>query len=208
MFKFLSRIAGALTAVGCLAMLMSSCSDDDKKETPIPEPPKFSVAIGDVERTSVEFSVSSAEAADYAYLIAEKGTANIASAEELFEQGTSSMLESTTTKVSSIDVEGDKEYELFVATRRINPYVYSEVKSFDFSTDVPYTKLVTLNRIGYTDFSYHVKVPETGANVKHLVVRKNDYEGVKSILGGLTEVTEEIYLKVFGALINLSLIHI
>ena len=204
MFKFNSRIAGIMSMIGCLAMLFTSCSDDDTTLTPTQEPPTFSVAINKIERTSVDFTVFSSKAADYAYLMAEKGTKEITTAEEVFEQGHSSMLEKGVAKIKSDDVEGSKDYVLYVATRKINPYVYSQVEEFDLSTEIPYTKLLTMNKIGKTDFAYHVEVPENATNVKHLVVRKNDYEGVKSILGGLTEVTEEIYLKVFGLLINES----
>ena len=186
-----------LSVASCCMMLFASCGDDDTPVVPTPEPPEFTVKIVETNRTSVDFTITSEKAADYAYMIAEEGSNEITSAEDLFEKGTTGILENGKADVNSKDIEGNKNYELYVATRSINPYVYSEVSVLPLSTDIPYTKLLTLNKVGTTDFSYHIEVPE-GCTIKHLVVRKNDYEGVKSILGGLAEVTADIYLKVFG----------
>lgn len=198
MYKSLSRLASLLLIAGCSAT-MSSCSDDNTTPTPpSQEPPSLSVQVGNTERTRIDFTIQSQNAADYAYMVAESGSDEPPTAEDIFRDGKSGLLENGSVSLSTLDVEGNKQYSLYVAVRKINPYIYSEVKKIDLSTDIPYTKLLTLNKIGRTDFTYHVQVPEGATNVKHLVVRKNDYEAVKKILAGLGEVREDLYLKVFG----------
>lgn len=202
MFKKLSWIAGLLVTAS-ICIIVSSCSDNDTTLGSTPEPPQLTVQINKTERTQADFTIYSPDAADYAYIICEKGNLEDITAEELFKTGTTGIIENKKVDISSTDVEGGNEYEIIIAARKINPYVYSDVQRIDFNTNIPYTKLLTLEKIGLTDFTYHVEVPE-GATIKHVVIRKNDYEGVKSILGGLAEVTEDIYLKVFGLLINES----
>lgn len=198
MFKSLSRLALLLVMSGC-GVAMSSCSDDDTTPTPpSQEPPKLSVQVGNTERTRIDFTITSQNAADYAYMVTEAGSDAMPTSEEIFRDGKSGLLDNGSATLSTLDVEGGKQYNLWVAVRKINPYIYSEVEKIDLNTDIPYTKLLTLNRIGCTDFTYHVDVPEGVANVKHVVVRKNDYEAVKRILASLGGVNEETYLKVFG----------
>lgn len=101
-------------------------------------------------------------------------------------------------EVTTLDVEGGKKFDIYVAVRRINPYVYSEVKKVDLNTDLPYNDLVTLDRVGKTDFKYHVEFPEGVTSMKHVVIKKTDYEAIKNILAMFGTVTYETYLKVFG----------
>lgn len=206
MRKFLSHFAMLLVSAVCCTAMFSSCDDDNTDNGPKPstEPPAFSVAFKQVERTSVDFTIESTQAADYAYIVADKNAAPIEDAKELFDNGTTGVFENGLAQINTIDVEGGKEYMLYVATRKINPYVYSDVKAYDLSTDLPYSKILTLNRIGYTDFTYHIEMPEGAQQMKHVVVRKNDYEAVKRILAQLTEVTEISYLEVFGLLADAS----
>lgn len=197
MHKLLSRLA-LLLLLGGWSATVSSCNDDDSTPVPSKEPPTLSVQVSNTERTRIDFTIMSQSAADYAYIVTENGSGAAPTSEEIFRDGKTGMLDDGVASLSTLDVEGGKQYSLWVAVRKINPYIYSEVKKIDLSTDIPYTKLLTLNKIGQTDFSYHVEVPEGVTNVKHLVVRKNDYEAVVSILAGLDDVTEDVYLKVFG----------
>lgn len=176
---------------------LAACKDNDNPEAK-DSGPEFTVTVDKVERTSVEFTIQSEEAVDYAYVVSAKGDAAPVDGEALFAAGVSGMFENGQAKVQSTDIEGGKEYALYVATRKINPYVYSEVKSFDLSTAIPYEKMLTLDRVGTTDFKYHVEKPSGVSKVKHLVVRKNDYEAVKNMLAAFGEVTEELYLETFG----------
>ncbi len=197
MQKFLSRFALLVTFAG-LSAAATSCSDDDNATTPNMEPPTFSVKVDEVQRTQVDFSVSSPQAADYAYIVTESDASYMPTAEEIFTDGTVGQLEDGVAEVTTLDVEGGKQFDIYVAVRRINPYVYSEVKKVNLDTNLPYTDLVTLDRIGKTDFKYHVEFPEGVTYMKHVVVKKTDYEAIKSILAMFGEVTFETYLKVFG----------
>ncbi len=190
-FNLLSLVATALV------LSTTACSDDDKPEAPV-EAPTFNVTVKNLERTSVDFAIESAQAADYAYVITEKDGKEFTDPEEVFEEGSSGMLEDGHILVNTIEMEGGKEYKLYVATRKINPYVYSDVKVVDLNTSIPYDRMLTLDKIGYTDFKYHIEKPADVERVMHLVVRKNDYEGVKKILESFGEVTEEGYLEAFG----------
>lgn len=203
MQKFLSRVALLLTAV-VMSAAFTSCSDDDNVITPNLDPPTFSMEINQLQRTQADFTVRSAEAADYAYIVVEDGAAEAPTAEEIFEQGTIGQLKDGVAEVKTLDVEGGKTYSMYVAVRRINPYVYSEVSKFDLNTDIAYADIVTLDRIGKTDFRYHVEFPEGATSMKHTVVKKTDYEAIKRILALFGDVTFETYLKVFGRTITES----
>lgn len=206
MRKFLSHFAMLLVSAVCCTAMLSSCDDDntDNGAMPSTEPPTFSVALDQIGRTSVDFTIQSSQASDYAYIILEKNAEPVSDAKELFTNGTSGMIENGTVTINSLDVDGGNEYILYVATRKINPYIYSEVKSFDLSTDIPYTKLLTLNHIGYTDFSYHIEMPEGAERMKHMVIRKTDYDAVRRILSQIAEVTMEQFLETFGHIITES----
>ena len=84
---------------------------------------------------------------------------------------TSTSCRSGTATINNLDFEGGKEYTLFVATRKINPYVYSELYTKEISTNLPYTEMVTLEKVGLTSITYHVEVPE-GKEMKHIIVKK------------------------------------
>lgn len=189
--SLISLLASAAILVG-----FASCSNDDE-EAPLALP-EAQVTVNSLERTAVQFTISSADATDYAYTILETGKAAPATAEELFENGTTGMLENGKAQVTGLDIEGDKEYTLYVAVRKINPYLYSKVYAVNLNTDIPFTKLLTMQRIGLTDFAYHVEKPETATKVKHIAVKKSDYEAIKGILAIYGGVDFPTYLKVFG----------
>ncbi len=153
-----------------------------------------------VQRTKVTFTIVSADASDYAYVLVENDAQPITNPEELFETGITGMLEDGKATITTTDIEGDKEYVIYSAVRRINPYVYSDVDVTHLSTtDIPYTELVTLNKVGTRTIDYHVEYPAEGAaKVKHLVVKKADYEDVVRLIGGLGEINERLYLEAFG----------
>ena len=198
MRKIFSRFALLVTAVS-LSPAITSCSDDDNNDvTPNLEPPTFSVRIDKVQRTQAEFSVLSTQASDYAYIVTESDAMEEPTAEDIFTDGNIGQIEDGVAKVTTLDVEGGKKFDVYVATRRINPYVYSEVTKVNLDTDMPYTNIVTLDRVGKTDFKYHVELPAGATTAKHVVVKKTDYEAIKSILSMFGGVTYETYLKVFG----------
>lgn len=195
MQKFLTRL---LPAVVLLGTTLLSCSDDDNSKTQTYEQPTHKVVVNDLMRTSATFTIEAPQAADYAYVVLEKDEAPITDAEELFKTGTVGMLENGLASVTTTELEGAKEYVVYSAVRRINPYVYSDVVATDLSTNLPYEDLATLNKVGYTDVAYHIEMPEGATTVKHLVVKKADYIAIKNIIGSLGEINEMLYLKVFG----------
>ena len=127
-----------------------SCSDDNN-EPDSPVPPTADVDVTEVQRASVSFTIKSSDATDFAYIIAEQGADAPASAEVIFETGTTGILENGSVAVVSNEVEGGKSYVVYAAVRKINPYVYSEISITDFNTDIPYTSMITLNRVGIND---------------------------------------------------------
>ncbi len=184
-----------------LGLLQFSCSDDNN-EPDSPVPPTADVDVTEVQRASVSFTIKSSDATDFAYIIAEHDADAPASAEVIFETGTTGILENGSVAVVSNEVEGGKSYVVYAAVRKINPYVYSEISITDFNTDIPYTSMITLNRVGINDFAFHIEKPQGAEKLKELVVRKNDYEAVKAILGALADVTPEMYLDTFGNIIT------
>lgn len=195
MYKFLTHVLPAVVLCGATFV---SCDDD---KTPEPEPitpPTYSVEVQDIQRTQATFTITSTEATDYAYAICEKEDEPVTDAESLFETGTTGMLEEGKATITTTDIEGAKEYVIYSAVRRINPFIYSEVKVTPLSTDIEYTELVTLNKVGTRTVDYHVEYPEGAVKVKHLVVKRADYEDVKRLIGSLGEINERLYLETFG----------
>lgn len=193
MSKFSLRLLLAMM-LGVFAL--ASCSDDGTTPPP-PEQPDLTVKIDNLTRTELTFTVNSTTGVDYAYAIVPKG-AFYTTAEAVFIHGEYAMMTNGTATITDLDFEGGKEYTLFVASRKINPYVYSELYSKDISTNLPYTEKATLEKIGLTDVTYHIEVPDGVAKMKHVVVKKADYEAIKSILAMYGGVNFSTYLKVFG----------
>ncbi|MCM1293612.1 MAG: hypothetical protein NC111_07510 [Bacteroides sp.] len=180
--------------------VLQSCDSDDDAFAPNYEPPTLSLKLNSVERTEADFTIRSNDGVDYAYIVAEKGESPVTDAKEIFANGQTGLLEDGVANITTNAIEGGKEYVVYAAVRKINPYTYSEVTMTDLSTDIPYTNIVTLDKVGLTDIKYHVEVPAGAKKVKHIVVKEADYIGIRNILGSISEVTEDLYLKVFGHL--------
>ena len=91
-------------------------------------------------------------------------------------------------------LEGNKEYALYYAVRKINPYVYSEIKSEDISTVFAYEDMITLEKATPTAVSYHIEMPEDAKAYRHMIVDYNDYLYFQALVG----VTYDSYLSAFG----------
>ncbi len=185
----------AISVIAMTGLLLISCEPQVEEPEP-PVAPTASVKVDEISRTSVTFTITSEDAQDYVYAIVENGTAP-ASAEELFQTGESGMFENKKVTITEENLEGSKEYTLYVAVRKINPYVYSELYTENLSTDIEYTEMLTIDKIGYTDYTYHVEVPD-GATVKHISIKRLDYEAIKAIIGDYGDVTYGMYLATFG----------
>lgn len=192
--KFLLRFLAMMLFCGIVA---TGCSDDNN-EVPVPEAPTVSVKLDKVTRTEVAFTISADNAVDYAYMILPSGE-SVSDAESLFREGNSGILEDGKAVISYDDITGGSEYALYVAVRRINPYVYSELVSVPLSTDIAYTSLITMDAIGLTSYSYHIEMPQGAKKAKHVSIAVADYEGIARILANLgIELTHESYLETFG----------
>lgn len=187
-----------LPVLAALGAMLQSCNDDSETVLPVSEPPTLSVQVADVQRTQATFEISSTDGVDYAYIVAEKNTMTIDDATEIFKNGTVGYLKDGKTSATTYDIHGGAEFEVFAAVRKINPYVYSEVYKADLNTDIPYNKIVTLDKVGLTEISYHVEVPAAAGTVKHVLVKEADYLAIKAILGTIGYIDEILYLKVFG----------
>lgn len=187
-----------LLLVAVVAMVLPACGEKEtvQKEPPRPAP-KVEIKVKELSRTEVTFTIKSIGASDYVYLLAKAGDAP-ADAETFFKNGKIGYLEDGTATITSKDLEGSQEYVLYAATRAINPYTYSEIAKIDLSTSLPYTSTITMERIGQTDFSYHIEMPKGVTKLKQMAVKKNDFEAVRAMLQAYGTVTLATYLKVFG----------
>lgn len=185
----------------CASLLLSAwtfagCSDDDTDPSPIiepPIPPTVVVQAGEITHTSATFKLTAVASADYAYAITAPEE-KFADAKELFEKGHVEILDNESQlEITLQDVSSNNDYMLHVATRQVNPYVYSEVVSTPFNTRLDFSETITMTKIGYTDYAYHVEVP-AGKTYKHISVRKSDFDFIASMVGG----NYETYLSAFG----------
>lgn len=189
-----------ISAVVMLAMLAVSCGGpspvpggDEEEPDPVPAP-VVSMTVGDLTRTSVTFVVASDSPGDYAWAVV-PSTQNIESAEDLFKTGKVEMFgSSNVAEVTFNELEGNNTYTLYVAARKINPYVYSELKSQEISTVFPYEDMITLEKVTTTAVSYHIEKPEGAKAYKHMIVDYNDFLFFENMVG----VTHDSYLSAFG----------
>ena len=179
-----------------------SCSNENSLEIDT-IPPSVGVEVSNITRTSADISISTDNAADYAYYIARNDEQlQFLTSEELFKYGKAEYFESKTATIHLDDFTGGAIYTVYVATRKINPYVYSKLTSVIINTDISYSDVITMEHIGLTDFTYHIQVPaEASGNIfKHIAVSKNDYEAIKKISedSGLGTMTYGKYVGAFG----------
>lgn len=185
-----------LTAMAA-ALLFSGCGKDDPEPVPEPEPdpiPAVNATIGSVTRTSVSFSIATDIAVDWAYQILPQ-TEAAPTVESLFETSATGMFEDgTSVNIEYSDLTGGGSYVLYAAARTLNPMVYSELFSVEFSTDIPFTDVITLESVGLRSYSYHIMNPSPGSSYKHLCVDKSDYDWMVNYMG----TTPHQYLSAFG----------
>lgn len=175
---------------------LSGCSDDGvENKDPLLPPPTIDVSVDEVTRTTASFTINTNNASDYVYAVL-PATETIADAEALFERGPVRYFEGEkTVKVDLNDLAGDTEYNLYVAVRNINPFVYSDLASEVIDTHVPYTEMITLESVGLTSFSYHIMKPEGVTRYKHICVSKSDYDYIVNLIGS----SLHAYVSAFGA---------
>lgn len=186
-----------MMAAFCFAVV--SC--EEKPDSPIEDPPVetpaapvASVEVVSLDRTTVSFKIKSDSDGDYAWQIV-PADETIESAEALFESGKTGMFGSTrTADITYTELEGGHTYNIFVAVRKINPYVYSELKCEEVSTEFEYEDMITLEKVTPTQISYHIEKPEDAEFYKHMIVDYNDYLYFQALVG----VTYDSYVSAFG----------
>ncbi len=191
----LKRLLITLGLSAIVAGAITSCNT--KTPTPEPEPtaPVASITVSEVSRTSVTFKIASDAPGDYAWAIVPAGQ-TITTAEDLFGDNYNNGMfdDNNVVTITYNQLEGNKEYSLYYAVRKINPYVYSELKSEDISTVFGYEEMITLEKATPTAISYHIEMPEDAKAYRHMIVDYNDYLYFQALVG----VTYESYLSAFG----------
>ena len=179
-----------------LACTIFSCNRPDPEPEPEqPTAPVSSISILDLSRTSITFKIGSDAPGDYAWAILPAGE-KIEKAEDLFGTAYNNGMfdETNIATITYNQLEGNKEYALYYAVRKINPYVYSEIKSEDISTVFAYEDMITLEKATPTAVSYHIEMPEDAKAYRHMIVDYNDYLYFQALVG----VTYDSYLSAFG----------
>lgn len=190
------KLFAALGLISALACTLFSCNRPDPEPEPEqPTAPVSSISILDLSRTSITFKIGSDAPGDYAWAIVPAGE-TIEKAEDLFGSGYNNGMfdETNVATITYNQLEGNKEYALYYAVRKINPYVYSEIKSEEISTIFAYESMITLEKATPTAVSYHIEMPEDAKAYRHMIVDYNDYLYFQALVG----VTYDSYLSAFG----------
>lgn len=184
---------GLLSAIAFAAVSCKETPQEEPQEDPVTAP-VASVEVNALDRTSVTFTISSDSPGDYAWTIV-PATEKISSAEKLFKEGTSGMFGSSQkTEITYNELEGGKEYSMYYAVRKINPFTYSELYCEPISTVFPYEDMITLEKVATNAVSYHIEKPEGAKAYRHMIVDYNDFLYFQALVG----VTHDSYLSAFG----------
>lgn len=197
-FSFMKNILRIFSVFAAMSMIAVACKKSDgpvqKEEEPEVVAPVASVELGELTRTSVTFTIKSDSPGDYAWKIV-PASESVSDAESLFQTGKTGMFGSTRSEsVTYNELEGGNQYKLYVAVRKINPYVYSELVSEDLVTEQAYTDMITLEKVTTTAVSYHIEMPEDAVAYRHMLMDYNDYLYFQALVG----VTHNSYLSSFG----------
>ena len=201
---FKSKFAAALMVALCL--VLNSCKTDDgpkdeptpptPPDTPVVNAPTVEVSTDEVKRFAATFTITSDTAEEYAYRLREykyTGTS-----EKLFEAEETVVGQFDDSHSFTFTLEGlekDTEYLLYAATRiSKDTLLYSEMIEIPFSTEIPYTDLITVDEIGLNHATYHIEKPEDCQLYRHLIVDKLDFIYFHNVVGA----THTSYLDSFG----------
>lgn len=171
-----------------------SCKKTPQEEPQGPIAPVATLEVNELDRTSVTFTIASDSPGDYAWAIV-PSTTQITKVEDLFTLGYSGMFGSSQqTEITYNELEGGNEYSLYFAVRKINPFVYSELRCESLSTDFPYEDMITLEKVTTNSVAYHIEKPEGAKAYRHMIVDYNDFLYFQALIG----VTHDTYLSAFG----------
>lgn len=177
------------------AALAMGCGDDKPNIPPPADAPSLSVDVVDVQRTQVSFELTTDTGVDYSYVILPADAPAPASAEALFADGQArtGMFDKLTVAIDDHSISANGTYTLYAAARKINPFVYSELRTESVDTHFDYTEAITLDAVTRNSYAYHIK-PEADGQFRHICVRKSDYDWFVSFMG----VTPAMYVATFG----------
>lgn len=177
------------------AALAMGCGDDKPNIPPPADAPSLSVDVVDVQRTQVSFELTTDTGVDYSYVILPADAPAPASAEALFADGQArtGMFDKLTVAIDDHSISANGTYTLYAAARKINPFVYSELRTESVDTHFDYTEAITLDAVTRNSYAYHIK-PEADGQYRHICVRKSDYDWFVSFMG----VTPAMYVATFG----------
>ena len=197
-FNLMKNIFRIISVFAAMSMLAVACNKPDgpvqKEEEPEVVAPVASVEVGELTRTSVTFTIKSDSPGDFAWKIV-PASESVSDAESLFKTGKTDMFNSSKSEsVTYNELEGGNKYKLYVAVRKINPYVYSELLSEDLVTEQAYTDMITLEKVTTTAVSYHIEMPEDAVAYRHMLVDYNDFVYIQALVGA----THSSYLSAFG----------
>lgn len=187
------RFSIVVSAILLTALACRETPEVPEQDDPVTAP-AASIEVGEQTRTSITFTIGSDAPGDYAWDIVDAGE-TFQDAEELFKTGKSGMFgQSNSVTLTYNELEGGKQYTLYYAVRKINPYVYSDLKSESITTEFAYEDMITLEKVTPTSITYHIEKPEDAAAYRHMIVDYNDFLYFQAIIGA----THDSYLSAFG----------
>ena len=192
----MKNIFKLLSVLAISSFLGVACNENKEPiEKPVePTAPVAAVELGELTRTSVSFTIKSDSPGDYAWKIV-PSSETVSDAESLFQNGKTGMFgSSNSVELTYNELEGGKEYKLYAAVRKINPYVYSELVVEDLITEKAYTEMITLEKVTTNAISYHIEKPEDAPAYRHMIMDYNDFLYFQALVG----VTHSSYLSAFG----------
>lgn len=194
---FMKNIFKLLSVLTMISLLCVACEENKQPiEGPEEQPtlPIATVELGELTRTSVSFTIKSDSPGDYVWKIV-PSSETISDSEALFGSGKTGMFNSSNSiDITYNELEGGKEYSLYVAVRKINPYIYSELVVEEIVTAKAYTEMITLEKATTNAISYHIEKPADAPAYRHMILDYNDFLYFQALVG----VTHSSYLSSFG----------
>lgn len=173
--KYLSSLMTLLSLVMVVGG-MTSCSDDPVDQSTVPS---AELVVGTVGTNTAELKFTTNNIQEYAYQVTTNMTATAPTATVLFGTGTKGVPANGTNIINIKDLEGDTEYQIFMATKSANGF--GDVLSEKFRT-AKYTELLTFVGNDYFSITFHIEVP-AGKVIAYSVADRERYIGLKDQMG-------------------------
>lgn len=170
--KYLSSLMTLL----CLIFVgggMSSCSDDPVEPVDPTKPATAELALGQIGTNAVELKLTTTNVQEYAYQVTANMTESAPTATVLFGTGTKGVAVNGENAIQVKGLEGDTEYQVFLATK--SEKGFGDVLSKKFRT-VKYTELITFVDADFHSIKFHIEVPKDKI-IGYAVVDRTRYYG-------------------------------